>query len=62
MSERKTNGGLRIAKELYDLVSDEVIPVTDIDPTVLWEDLATICKELVPRNKALLKQRDELQE
>ena len=62
MSERKTNGGLRIAKELYDLVSDEIIPGTDIDPTVFWEELATICKELVPRNKALLKQRDEFQE
>ena len=34
MSERITVSGLRIAKELYDLVSDEIIPGTDVDPKV----------------------------
>ena len=62
MSERKTNGGLRIAKELYDLVSDEIIPGTDVDPKVFWDEMAAICSDLVPRNKALLRQRDEFQE
>ena len=62
MSERITVSGLRIAKELYDLVSDEIIPGTDVDPKVFWDEMAAICTDLVPRNKALLRQRDEFQE
>ena len=62
MSERINVSGLRIAKELYDLVSDEIIPGTDVDPKVFWDEMAAICTDLVPRNKALLRQRDELQE
>ncbi|MAI41320.1 MAG: malate synthase G [Candidatus Azotimanducaceae bacterium] len=62
MSERITAGSLRVAKELYDLISDEIIPGTNIKPNIFWKEMAEICKDLGPRNKALLRRRDELQE
>ena len=61
MTERVTSGGLQIAKELYDLIADEVAPGTNVQPDVFWEQMAAICQDLVPRNQALLKRRDELQ-
>lgn len=61
MTERVTSGGLQIAKELYDLIADEVAPGTNVEPDVFWVQLAAMCQDLVPRNQALLKRRDELQ-
>ena len=61
MTERVTSGGLQIAKELYDLIADEVAPGTNVQPDFFWEKMAAICQDLVPRNQALLKRRDELQ-
>ncbi|MDG2071151.1 MAG: malate synthase G [Pseudomonadales bacterium] len=61
MTERVTTGGLQVAKELYDLVADEIAPGTGVDPEHFWQELANICTDLVPRNQALLKVRDEFQ-
>ena len=61
MTERVNSGGLQIAKELYDLIADEVAPGTNVQPDFFWEQMAAICQDLVPRNQALLKRRDELQ-
>ena len=61
MIERVNSGGLQIAKELYDLIADEVAPGTNVQPEFFWEQMAAICQDLVPRNQALLKRRDELQ-
>ena len=55
MTERVTTGGLQVAKELYDLVADEIAPGTGVDPAHFWQELADICTDLVPRNQALLK-------
>ena len=61
MTERVTTGGLQVAKELYDLVADEIAPGTGVDPEHFWQELANICTDLVPRNQTLLKVRDEFQ-
>ena len=61
MTERINAGGLRIAKPLYDLVRDEIIAGTGIDPEDVWNALGAIVHELGPRNAELLKKRDALQ-
>jgi malate synthase len=61
MTERVTTSGLQVAKQLYDLVADEIAPGTGVDPDHFWQELANICTDLVPRNQALLKVRDEFQ-
>ena len=61
MSERISTNGLQIARVLYDLVNDEMIPGTGVDPDRFWQGLADIVTELGPRNRELLKKRDDMQ-
>ncbi len=61
MSERIEVGGLSVAKELYALINNEVIPGTDIDAGVFWQSFEAIIKDLAPRNEALLGVREDLQ-
>ncbi len=61
MSERVELHGLSIARELYDLVCDEIMPDTGVDPDRFWADLSRIVADLGPKNRALLDKRDELQ-
>nr|VFJ71180.1 MAG: malate synthase [Candidatus Kentron sp. FW] len=61
MTERVINHTLQIAKPLFDLVVDEIIPGTDIDPDVFWQSLFQIVRDLTPENKVLLEKRDQLQ-
>nr|VFK66685.1 MAG: malate synthase [Candidatus Kentron sp. UNK]VFK72160.1 MAG: malate synthase [Candidatus Kentron sp. UNK] len=61
MTERIPHSALQIAKPLFDLVTEEIIPGAGIDPDAFWASLADIARDLGPRNKALLKKRDELQ-
>ena len=61
MNERIELHGLSVAKELYDLVCDEIIPGTGVDPDRFWMELSRIVADLGPKNRALLNKRDELQ-
>nr|VFK77982.1 MAG: malate synthase [Candidatus Kentron sp. SD] len=61
MTERITKNTLQIAKPLFDLVVEEIIPGTGIDPDAFWQSLWEIVRDLGPENKALLEKRDELQ-
>ena len=61
MNERVELHGLSIAKELYDLVCDEIMPGSGVDPDRFWADLSRIVTDLGPKNRALLDKRDELQ-
>jgi malate synthase len=54
-------GGLRIARVLHDFVATEAIPGTGIDPAAFWTGLTALVRDLAPRNKALLAERDEMQ-
>jgi len=62
MTERVQAGDLQVAKILYDFVNNEAIPGTGIDADAFWSGFSAIVHDLAPRNKALLKKRDELQE
>ena len=61
MIERIQVGGLQVAKPLYDLVRDEIVPGTGVDADGLWQSFAAILRDLGPRNRALLERRDEIQ-
>jgi malate synthase len=61
MNERMSKSGLRVAKVLHDLVENEVLPGTGIEPEAFWEGFAAILAELGPRNRELLEERARLQ-
>jgi malate synthase len=56
-----TIGNLRIARPLYDLVSDEIAPGTGLDADAVWASFGKIVADLAPKNRRLLDFRDELQ-
>ncbi len=61
MSGRVEIGGLGIAKDLRDLVRDEIAPGTGVEPDAFWRSLADVVRDLGPKNRALLDRRDRLQ-
>ncbi|NCA68620.1 MAG: malate synthase G [Sphingobacteriia bacterium] len=61
MIERVDVGGLRVAKPLYDLMQEEILPGTSIDPDQLWQSFGEMVRELAPRHRELLAERDQLQ-
>ena len=61
MTERVQVGGLQVAKVLYDFVNNEAIPGTGIAADQFWAGAAAVIKDLAPKNRALLAERDRLQ-
>jgi malate synthase len=61
MTDRIEKGGLLIAKTLYDFINNEAIPGTGVTAENFWWALDAIVKDLTPRNRALLAERDALQ-
>ena len=61
MSDRVTVGGLQVAPVLHAFVRDEALPGSGIDEDAFWAGFEAILTDLVPRNRALLARRDELQ-
>jgi malate synthase len=61
MTDRTQAGGLQVAASLYRFIADEALPAAGIDPDGFWEGVAEIVADLTPVNRALLRQRDDLQ-
>ncbi|TQV73530.1 malate synthase G [Exilibacterium tricleocarpae] len=61
MTTRIQSGGLQIAEVLYNLVNDQIIPGTGVESAHFWAQLEAILDDFVPRNRALLATRDQLQ-
>ena len=55
------HGGLTVAKNLYNLVSDEILFDTGISPNHFWSGFDKAAHSLAPKNKALLETRRKLQ-
>ena len=61
MTDRIQRGGLQIAPVLCQLLEDDIAPGTGIAPEQFWQALEKIVDSLAPRNRELLKTRDEMQ-
>ncbi|WP_019520215.1 malate synthase G [Faucicola boevrei] len=61
MTDRIQKGSLAIDRELYDFITNEVMPVVGLDSEKYWQDFENIVKQFTPQNKQLLAKRDELQ-
>jgi malate synthase len=55
-------GGLKIARVLYDFLATEALPGTGVEQATFWTGFGALVRDLAPRNKALVKKRDEMQE
>ena len=61
MSDRIEKNGLSIDEKLVTFIESEAIPGTGVDIEKFWQGFATIIKELGPKNKILLKKREDMQ-
>jgi malate synthase len=61
MSNRINEHGFNVAECLHNLVNHDVLPGLNIDPQDFWKAVADVLNEFIPRNKALLDVRNELQ-
>jgi malate synthase len=61
MTDRVTVGNLRVARVLYDFITNEALPGTDIDPDTFWSGVDKVVADLTPKNEELLAKRDDLQ-
>jgi malate synthase len=61
MTERVTVGNLRVARVLYDFITNEALPGTGLDADTFWAGVDKVVTDLAPKNQDLLARRDELQ-
>ena len=61
MTDRVVVGDLRVAKPLYDFITNEALPGTGVDPESFWAGVDKVVADLTPRNDELLARRDDLQ-
>lgn len=61
MTDRVSVGDLRVARVLYDFITDEALPGTGIDPDSFWAGVDKVVTDLTPKNQELLARRDDLQ-
>ncbi|SHS01695.1 malate synthase [Mycobacteroides abscessus subsp. abscessus] len=62
MSIYVTKGKLKIAAELYHFIQKEALPQTQLDEESFWEEFSELVHNLTPKNEALLRKRDDLQQ
>ena len=60
-NSRVQHAGLQIADVLYRLVNDEIAPGTGVSATQFWDAMAAVIKDLAPKNRALLAEREQIQ-
>jgi len=61
MTERVEVSGLQVARSIYDLVKQDIIPGTGVDVDTFWQSFAAIIADFSPKNRGLLAKRDALQ-
>lgn len=62
MTERKKCYRLQVAENLYRFIEEEALPGTGIDSDSFWRGFDAIVAEMTPKNRALLAERERLQE
>ncbi|WP_461515744.1 malate synthase G [Porticoccus sp.] len=61
MTERVQVSGLQVARPIYDLVNQSIIPGTGIEEAAFWASFGAIVSDFAPKNRQLLQKRDALQ-
>ena len=61
MSDYINAGGMQVEHILLDLVNEEIIPGTGVDPERFWQEFASIASDIGKKNRQLLRRRDQLQ-
>jgi malate synthase len=61
MDHRVKVGKLAVAGTLYDFIETEALPGSALTAVEFWSGLAALIRELGPRNRELLRLRNELQ-
>ena len=61
MSSHISSHGYQVAAVLHQFVEREALPGTGIAAEDFWKGLAAMFRDLAPRNRALLEERDRLQ-
>lgn len=61
MAQTITKDKLAINSGLYELIVNNILPETGINEDHLWKSFQGILEEFIPRNKALLQTRDNIQ-
>ncbi|MCM3600534.1 malate synthase G [Robertmurraya korlensis] len=62
MSIYVTKGKLKIAAELYHFIQKEALPHTQVVEELFWEGFSELVHDLTPKNEALLRKREDLQQ
>ncbi|MEO9528210.1 malate synthase G [Roseibium sp.] len=62
MTSRIDAYGLQVDSALYDFVNEKALPDTGVDRERFWKGFSSLIHDLAPKNRALLEQRDRLQE
>jgi malate synthase len=61
MTDYTARENLEVAKSLAELIENEVLPGTRIEPAIFWTAAAEIFARFAPENRQLLATRDKLQ-
>ncbi|MCD0505000.1 malate synthase G [Bordetella petrii] len=61
MTDRIQQDGLQVAAALHRFIQDEALPASSVDGKRFWTGFAALVRDLAPRNRALLAERDRLQ-
>ena len=54
-------GSLQVDKQLAEFINKEALPGTEVNEIDFWTNLEKIVTDLMPKNKALLQKRDDIQ-
>jgi malate synthase len=61
MSKRIKCAGLSVAEPIYNLVTEQICPVSGVNAEHFWREFAAIVEDFAPKNIELLKVRDQMQ-
>jgi malate synthase len=62
MADRIEKAGLKVDADLARFIDERVLPGTGVDAAAFWPGVAALFANFVPRNRALLAERDRLQQ
>jgi malate synthase len=61
LAEYELISGIEVERRLRAFIEDEALPGTGIEPSAFWFGFSSLLRDLTPRNKRLLRCREDLQ-